>query len=238
MGGINLRRARSIVHAASVMLVAQVIGPTSAPCAERREVAPPEVRLPADVVYDRMVGPDSAVVFSHQIHFALAGNRCTGCHPGLFRILAPTPSPTHREMNAGGSCGTCHDGRQAFGVIDRKSCTSCHVGRPTPERAGRDTLSANPGGPPRARGPKPISYARGESSPGGVTFRHATHLREATACTRCHPKPFAMKSSPPRPAGGMHESAACGSCHDGTTAFATGDPNACARCHVETQGAP
>ncbi len=89
-----------------------------------------ELSLPADWVYSRAVGADSAVVFSHGTHVARTGSRCTGCHPKPFRILAPTLRISHREMNAGGSCGICHDDKQAFGVRDRESCASCHSGMP------------------------------------------------------------------------------------------------------------
>jgi c(7)-type cytochrome triheme protein len=199
----------------------------------------PEValRLPADIVYERTVGADSAVVFSHESHFAAAGNRCTACHPQPFHMLKPVHHVSHREMNVGGSCGSCHDGKQAFGVRDPESCGLCHSGRPSSQVAGRDSVTARGPAAPR-RGPKPIAYPRGDASPGRVTFRHETHLGGQRACADCHPRPFAMKSAGPRPGGAMHESEACGACHDGTRAFGTQDAASCARCHAETGATP
>jgi c(7)-type cytochrome triheme protein len=190
--------------------------------------APPALKLPANVAYELVVGPDRAVVFSHETHFALAGNRCTACHPQTFRILSPTKHITHREMDAGGSCGTCHDGRQAFGVRDSLACTSCHTGRrAVGAAAGTGTRVVS-------RGPAPITYARSKASPGAVTFRHATHVEAKLACASCHPGPFAMKAGEP-PAAPLHD--ACGTCHDGAKAFAVQDADSCARCHV-AGGAP
>mgnify|MGYP001617876451 CR=1 FL=1 len=75
---------------------------------EHPRTSPPALRLPADIVYSRTVGPDSAVSFSHDTHVALAGNRCLGCHPAPFRMLTPSRRTTHAEMKAGGSCGSCN----------------------------------------------------------------------------------------------------------------------------------
>jgi c(7)-type cytochrome triheme protein len=191
------------------------------------------LKLPADIVYDRATGSDSAVVFSHQTHVAAAENRCTGCHPQPFRMLTRGPSPTHAGMNAGRSCGACHDGKRAFGVRDASGCRTCHSG------IGGGTLAAGtPAGPatPPRRLPDPHRYPPSADSPGPVTFRHATHMKGATGCGACHPRPFAMKAQSPLPGGGMHEAAACGACHDGKKAFAAGDADACGRCHVGAGG--
>ena len=193
--------------------------------------APVEMRLPADTVYRHAVAADSAVIFSHQTHVAAAGNRCTGCHPAVFRMLSKDPAPSHRMMDAGLSCGLCHNGRQSFGVRDAASCGACHSGAGSPRVAGA-------GAPTGRRGPGPHTFPRSEVSPGTVTFRHETHLKGVTGCPACHPRPFAMAAAPPRPGGGMHEKAACGACHDGRKAFATDDSGACARCHVEGGGTP
>jgi c(7)-type cytochrome triheme protein len=188
------------------------------------------LRLPADVSYELVVGADRAVVFSHETHVPLAGNRCTACHPQTFRILSPTKHLAHREMDAGASCGSCHDGRQAFGVRDSTACASCHTGR----RVVAVTAGAgSPAGTKVAgRGPAPITYAGSQASPGPVTFRHATHLEKKLSCASCHPSPFAMKAAQVH-ATPMHEAGACGACHDGSKAFAVEDAASCARCHAE-----
>ncbi len=196
----------------------------------------PELKLPPDAVYDRVVGADSAVVFRHGTHVPLVGNRCTDCHPKLFRILQPTPRITHAEMNAGRSCGSCHDGQHAFGVRNPESCASCHTGRPSAALASKAATAGAAGKPaPSFRGPAPIVYPASEVSPGPVTFRHQTHARGD--CAVCHPRLFAMKSSAAHPRDGMHEVGACGACHDGKQAFGVEDEKACERCHQQKGGA-
>ena len=232
------RAATTTTRMAGLMLsIAVACGSTAGPAsAAGAPSGPPSVplKLPANVAYELVVGPDRAVVFSHENHVALAGNRCTACHPQTFRILVPTKHIAHSEMDAGGSCGTCHDGRQAFGVRDSTACTSCHTGRRTVAASG--AAGGATGARPASRGPAPIRYARSQASPGSVTFRHAAHLEHKLACAGCHPRPFAMKvvESGATP---LHDAAACGMCHDGTRAFAVEDAGSCARCHA-AGGAP
>ena len=196
-----------------------------------------ELRLPADIVYRHGNAADSAVLFSHSTHVALERNRCTRCHPRPFPMLARGPVPRHADMAAGRSCGLCHDGRSAFGVRDSASCRACHSGasplRMAAARAGARESAAAAG----RRAPGPHAYPASGASPGRVTFRHATHLRGAAGCAACHPGPFRMAPVAPLPGGGMHARAACGACHDGRRAFATDDPEACARCHAGAGGA-
>ena len=82
------------------------------------------VRLPANRTYTGADGSPGPVVFSHRVHVPLAGDRCVACHPAPFHILQPTGGFTHEQMNAGGQCGTCHDGTRASGTQD--DCTHCH----------------------------------------------------------------------------------------------------------------
>ena len=193
------------------------------------------LRLPNDAVYQSRVGPDSAVIFRHGTHVALASQRCTACHPQRFRILSPTLRITHAEMDAGRSCGGCHDGEHAFDTKSATSCALCHVGRVTAAAAVGGAPSA-PSGTPAFRGPKPITYRPGEVSPGSVTFLHATHAK--SGCTACHPRLFAMKTTPAgaqaKPIGDMHAETACGACHDGKKTFAVDDERSCAKCHRES----
>jgi c(7)-type cytochrome triheme protein len=141
-------------------------------------------------------------------------------------------------MNAGGSCGLCHDGEQAFGVREASACGSCHSGvQKTPMAAAGAGKSADSTAAP-ARVPKPHTYPAGDASPGSVTFRHKTHAGDAKGCAACHPKPFRMAATPPLPDGGMHERQACGACHDGGRTFATDDDAACSKCHRESGARP
>jgi c(7)-type cytochrome triheme protein len=141
-------------------------------------------------------------------------------------------------MRSGGSCGTCHNGKAAFGVTDSSACQTCHAG------SREAALAADPGTPGAARSvpgrklPRDLTFNRGEPSPGLVTFRHASHVTASTTCAACHPAPFAMKASGGKPGGAMHEHGACGGCHDGKRAFSDEDPAACERCHAATKGTP
>jgi c(7)-type cytochrome triheme protein len=85
------------------------------------------LRLPAELVF-ASAGADQAVTFRHETHFEFAGRLCSPCHPEPFRMLRPERVATHAAMDAGGSCGSCHDGQQAFGVTDPEACTTCHAG--------------------------------------------------------------------------------------------------------------
>ncbi len=207
----------------------------SSPTPAREATQSPTLKLPADAIFERTVGADSAVVFRHGPHVALAANRCTACHPRYFRILVPTRALRHREMNAGRACGACHDGRQAFGVRDPGACASCHVGRSA--MAGRAAAPGGEGAPAAPRGPKPLVFPQGEASPGPVTFRHDTHSGGKAGCVACHPRPFAVKRSASPPGTAMHEAEGCGRCHDGTGAFDLAAEDACARCHAQEEAA-
>ncbi|HEY6866168.1 MAG TPA: c(7)-type cytochrome triheme domain-containing protein, partial [Candidatus Eisenbacteria bacterium] len=197
------------------------------------------VRLPADIMYRRAADSDTIVVFSHATHAAAAENRCVTCHPQTFHLLSRGPAPTHADMNAGRSCGICHDGHKTFAVADSGACQMCHVSQRARLAAAARAVdgATGAGGTTAGRSvPAPHVYPRSADSPGAVTFKHATHRGLSGGCAACHPKLFKMAAEPPRPGGGMHESAACGSCHDGARTFATDDAASCARCHVEAGG--
>jgi c(7)-type cytochrome triheme protein len=189
-------------------------------------------------VYSRTVGPDSAVTFSHESHVALAGNRCLGCHPAPFRMLTPVRHTSHAEMRSGASCGICHNGKQAFGVSDLSACQTCHVGRGNRTLAVADSAAGGGRSVSRRKLPRDLTFIRGESSPGLVTFRHGSHVTSTATCATCHPTPFAMKASGGRPGGAMHEQGACGGCHDGKKTFGVENPEACSRCHAATEAKP
>jgi c(7)-type cytochrome triheme protein len=187
------------------------------------------LKLPPDRVYADSIGPDSAVTFSHGSHVEYESNRCTGCHTKLFRILGPSPRFTHREMNDGGSCGACHDGKHAFDVRAKESCISCHAGRRRAPPANADGTGLAPA---TFSGPQPFAFKRGSQSPGQVTFRHETHGGKLK-CNSCHSKLFAMKPLAQNPNADYHERALCGACHDGKQSFGVEDDSKCERCHVE-----
>lgn len=69
-----------------------------------------------------------AVTFSHQKHADAKVTNCMDCHaPGKFTMKkAASPDMTMEAMNAGKSCGACHNGQKAFSVKDAAGCTKCH----------------------------------------------------------------------------------------------------------------
>lgn len=224
----------TILSLATAVLVAILLSTAArAPAAEPAGGEPAiPLKLPPDRVYADSVGPDSAVTFRHATHVEYESNRCTGCHPKLYRILGPSPRNTHRDMDRGGSCGACHDGKHAFDVRAKESCVSCHAGRRAAAAAGPDSASATP---PSFSGPKPFVYKQGSASPGVVTFRHETH-RGSMKCGACHPKYFPMKAVPQDPNADWHAKSLCGGCHDGKQSFGVEDDAACERCHKEGKG--
>ena len=84
-----------------------------------------QLRLPPDLVY-KSDGSPGKVVFSHEFHTAIA-DKCTACHIQLFRMLRPTHRVSHADMEAGKSCGACHNGHMAFGPTEPAGCGRCHV---------------------------------------------------------------------------------------------------------------
>ena len=167
------------------VLVAWVVAVAS-PCYPAPPEGPrspsPALRLPADIVYARTVGPDSAVTFSHDTHVALAGNRCLGCHPAPFHMLSPSRRTSHAEMKSGGSCGICHDSKHAFGVTDRSACQTCHAGRRDRNLAVADGAVGGERFVSRRKLPRDLTFVRGGSSPGLVPFRHGSHVKIAATC--------------------------------------------------------
>ncbi len=87
-----------------------------------------ELRLPADIAYGNGNASPGTVIFSHQTHVALA-EKCTACHNVPFRMLKPTHAASHADMEAGRSCGTCHNDAMAFGLKDPGGCARCHGGK-------------------------------------------------------------------------------------------------------------
>ncbi len=235
-------RIAPVLFVASLALAAIALSPAPrAGAADTTSTAHVPLKLPPDHVYADSVGPDMAVTFRHTTHVEYEGNRCTGCHPKLFRMLGPSPPNTHRVMNAGGQCGSCHNGRQAFDVRANESCPTCHAGRETAaaKAAGAAVARADSGTarPPAASaGPKPFVFRFSSDSPGPVTFRHETHRAKSPACTACHSKLFAMKAPVKDPKADYHDAGRCGACHDGKQAFGVEDDDGCPRCHQEEKG--
>lgn len=62
------------------------------------------------------------VVFSHTSHIKLF--KCSDCHTAIYEPSKGKTRITMAEMEAGKSCGACHDGKSAFEV--KGNCATCH----------------------------------------------------------------------------------------------------------------
>ncbi len=69
-------------------------------------------------------GSAGKVVFDGKAH-ADKGAKCTDCHTKIYQ-MKKGPSVTMAEINAGKSCGTCHNGEKAFKTNDQADCNKCH----------------------------------------------------------------------------------------------------------------
>lgn len=65
------------------------------------------------------------VVFDGKLH-ASKGNKCSDCHPGVFKMKKGATAITMKDMEAGKTCGTCHNGTKAFSANDAANCAKCH----------------------------------------------------------------------------------------------------------------
>jgi c(7)-type cytochrome triheme protein len=60
--------------------------------------------------------------FSHKVHISLF--KCGDCHNRIFPTGVAAKRFTMADMEAGKSCGACHDAKTAFTV--RENCARCH----------------------------------------------------------------------------------------------------------------
>lgn len=76
------------------------------------------------------------VIFNHRTHTERQQQRCTECHPKVFKMktieyFGEQDAAPHEEMvKEGKYCAVCHDGQKAFGVADPASCDHCHEAAP------------------------------------------------------------------------------------------------------------
>lgn len=94
------------------------------------------------------------VVFDHNFHIRQkrVGHNCTACHDAIFDMRRRIAF-TMADMAEGKSCGTCHDGRSAFGL---RNCAACHAVGAVVFRSGKT---------------------------GRVTFGHRRHARRTPCTT-------------------------------------------------------
>lgn len=69
-------------------------------------------------------GTAGNVLFSHGSHVDSARLSCQDCHTKLYLDTRQHRTVTMKEMQQGKSCGSCHNGKRAFGV--KTGCDKCH----------------------------------------------------------------------------------------------------------------
>lgn len=198
-----------------------------------------------------------AVLFPHWSH--RTEYTCNVCHAdGGTPMKAGETVVTHAELDAGESCGACHDGTVAFST--QESCDRCHsygievyensnAGRALsdlpPNEFGNQVdwaeamrqrriqpkTSVADGGELETRKTEiVIPVTKFKPAPPDVMFPHEIHTAQIK-CATCHPEPFTEEE------GGNPEMSMlrimtgdyCGKCH-GRVAFPLGD---CFRCHSQ-----
>jgi c(7)-type cytochrome triheme protein len=152
-----------------------------------------------DIVFTLKTVP--SVTFSHSFH--LQAYKCADCHTRVFPFRTVTGTATMADMGKGKSCGTCHNGKDAFSSAG--DCATCHKGF----KPGVITFKTD-GGP--------------------AAFSHEFHL-QSYKCADCHTKVFPYKAGALKASmGDMESGKSCGACHNkGKDAFPVqGD---CEKCH-------
>jgi len=139
-------------------------------------------------------------VFSHQVHIGMF--KCPDCHTKVFPYKAGGTKATMAIMEKGKSCGTCHNGKDAFTAAGE--CDKCH------------------------KGYKPGNILF-KTEAGDATFSHDFHLG-MYKCADCHTKIFPFKAGALKAKMGDMDKGgkSCGACHNGKDAFKTED---CIKCH-------
>ncbi|MCF6282522.1 MAG: hypothetical protein L3J28_10020 [Candidatus Polarisedimenticolaceae bacterium] len=73
------------------------------------------------------------VLYPHWVH--RIWYECSVCHQELFVMKRWRNQISHKQINEGKQCGTCHDGKIAFAADNKAKCDLCHVaGKPEAER--------------------------------------------------------------------------------------------------------
>lgn len=146
---------------------------------------------------------DSGAVFSHTFH--ISAYRCNDCHNALFKPSSNNTRATMSDMEAGKSCGACHDGKSAF--ASNGSCEKCH------------------------KVTRAIKYEMPVET-GSVLFSHKVHLAKGYGCVDCHGKIIQSGAARrPQTMKAMEEGKTCGACHGFSMAFSVKDPINCEKCH-------
>ena len=139
--------------------------------------------------------------FSHTFH--TQAYSCKDCHTKTFPYKTVVGKATMADMVKGKSCGTCHNGKEAF--ASSGDCGKCHKGMK----------------------PGTIIF---KTSAGEAAFSHEFHT-QAYKCADCHIKIFPFKAGALKATmNDMESGKSCGACHNkGKDAFPVQDD--CGKCH-------
>jgi len=67
------------------------------------------------------------VLFNHEYHVNLKGQRCNSCHYKTFQMTGGAEFKMDMSLLTKGKfCGICHNGKPAFDVKDANACKRCH----------------------------------------------------------------------------------------------------------------
>lgn len=115
------RRSSRLYTLAAVVAVVFCCGPLTAAFAAF-----------GDIVFEKQETQQAegipSAVFPHWFH--RIRYRCFVCHPDIFPMEQTNEGQNMQEINAGKSCGTCHNGEIAW-APSFETCARCHV--PPPE---------------------------------------------------------------------------------------------------------
>jgi c(7)-type cytochrome triheme protein len=154
---------------------------------------------PKDILFNlKGVAP---ATFSHAFH--TQAYSCKDCHTKTFPYKAVVGKATMDDMTKGKSCGSCHNGKDAF--ASSGDCNKCHKGM----KPGKITF---------------------KTSAGEATFSHEFHT-QSYKCADCHTKIFPFKAGTLKASmNEMEAGKSCGACHNkGKDAFSVQDD--CGKCH-------
>ncbi|MFQ5329464.1 MAG: c(7)-type cytochrome triheme domain-containing protein [Thermodesulfobacteriota bacterium] len=216
------------------------------------------------VLMDRYTGEGKAmksVVFPHWAHRTKF--TCKVCHNDMgFPMKAGASDIKMADINAGKSCGQCHNGTDAFGAT---SCNRCHsLGMDVPENGTieealkdlpRDGFGNHVDWVKALRERKiepkatldgteemwvfdkdiPLPVTKFSPHPPDVVYPHKGHT-EWLHCGSCHPSVFNMKAggNPEMSMRKIYGGQYCGVCH-GKVAFPLEN---CFRCHSHAPQKP
>jgi hypothetical protein len=117
-------------------------------------------------------------------------------------MLHPARATSHEAMNAGRSCGTCHDGKRAFAAADETACPVCHTGRSKP---AAPVAAAAQAPPPKIEPIRPPSTGASPAARSARARAFAQSSREVakaepTASAQAAPGDVPFSSNPDAPA--------------------------------------